>query len=78
METWFVVTFALDSCRFKKGVKMTNFEFITQDENTLADWLWETGINCDMCPVWKECVKDNGPIRDRCFRLICEWLKREA
>lgn len=57
---------------------MTNFELITQDENTLADWLWETGINCDMCPIRNECVKDDGPIRDRCFRLICEWLKREA
>lgn len=23
-------------------------------------------------------VFDDGPIRDRCFRLICEWLKSEA
>lgn len=57
---------------------MTNFEKITQDENTLANWLSDTGIDCDMCPVGDECVKDNGPIIERCIRLICEWLKREA
>lgn len=58
--------------------RMTNFELITQDENTLANWLSYTRIDCNKCPVGKECVKDDGPIYDRCFRLICEWLKREA
>ena len=57
---------------------MTNFERITNDEDTLANWLSDTGIDCDMCPVGEECVKDNGPIIERCIRLICEWLKREA
>lgn len=57
---------------------MTNFERITKDEDTLANWLSDTGIDCDMCPVGEECVKDNGPIIERCIRLICEWLKREA
>lgn len=56
---------------------MKNFERITQDENTLANFLSDTGIDCDMCPVGNECVKDNGPIRDRCFRLIRNWLKTE-
>lgn len=56
---------------------MTNFERITQSESTLADWLYYC-VNCDWCPVCEECVIDDGPIRDRCFRLICEWLKSEA
>lgn len=55
---------------------MTNFERITQSETTLADWLYYC-INCDWCPICEECVIDDGPIRDRCFRLICEWLKRD-
>lgn len=56
---------------------MTNFELITQDERTLASWASDR-MDCDMCPAWNECVKDEGPIYDRCFRLICEWIKRDA
>lgn len=57
---------------------MTNFEWITQSEATLANWLSDTGIDCDVCPVGDECVKGDGPIVERCIRLICDWLKREA
>lgn len=55
---------------------MTNFERITQSESTLADWLYYC-INCDWCPISNECSNDDGPIRDRCFRLIRNWLKTE-
>ena len=57
--------------------RMTNFERITQSESALADWLYY-GVNCDWCPISEECVIDDGPINDRCFRLICDWLKSEA
>lgn len=56
---------------------MTNFETITKDEIELANWLSDARIGCDMCPVETECSKDCGPIYDRCYRLILEWLERD-
>lgn len=56
---------------------MTNFEMITKDEVELAGWLSDARIGCDMCPVETECSKDEGPIYDRCYRLILEWLERD-
>lgn len=56
---------------------MTNFEELTQDERTLASWMYYM-MDCELCPAWEECVVDEGPIVGRCLRLICEWLKREA
>lgn len=56
---------------------MTNFEMITKDEVELANWLSDARIGCDMCPVETECSKDCGPIYDRCYRLILEWLERD-
>lgn len=56
---------------------MTNFEMITKDEVELAGWLSDARIGCDMCPVETECSKDCGPIYDRCYRLILEWLERD-
>ena len=53
---------------------MTNFEKITQDERTVAEWLSEIG--CGMCPAWNYC-EEHGEGKS-CFGLILEWLKRDA
>jgi hypothetical protein len=52
---------------------MTNFEDITQDERELALWLSGGRMDCDMCPVEKQCGEGKS-----CFGLILDWLKSEA
>ena len=51
---------------------MTNFELITEDEFLLALWISDGRIDCNMCPVEKQCIKGKS-----CFELIHEWLKRD-
>ena len=53
---------------------MTNFEWITQDEQTVAYWLSEIG--CDMCPAQKVC-REHGEGKS-CVGLIFEWLESDA
>lgn len=53
---------------------MTNFESITKDENTLANWLCDR-MDCHMCPVWGECFYNDDKPRTR---YIYEWLKSQA
>lgn len=54
---------------------MKNFERITQDENTLANWLSKSfTIECDVCPALKKCSCTDKT----CQRLIYEWLKSDA
>lgn len=55
---------------------MTNFELITQDVSTLANWLYDHKIHCVTCPLWKECLF--GTTDEPCNRLIEEWLKHEV
>lgn len=50
---------------------MTNFEWITQDENTLANWLCDR-MDCHMCPVWGECFYNDDKPRTQ---FIYEWLR---
>jgi hypothetical protein len=52
---------------------MTNFEVITEDEFLLALWLSGGRMDCDMCPVEKQCGEGKS-----CFELIHDWLKSEA
>ena len=52
---------------------MTNFEVITEDEFLLALWLSDGRIDCDMCPVEKQCGEGKS-----CFDLIHDWMKSEA
>ena len=54
---------------------MTNFERITQDEFLLAIWLSDGRLDCDMCPVWKDC---SHIVDKSCTQLIYEWMKRGA
>ena len=38
--------------------RMTNFEWITQDERMVANWLSEIG--CYTCPAWMYCNRVHG------------------
>ena len=55
---------------------MTNFEWITQDERMVANWLSEIG--CYTCPAWMYCKECDEALDKSCPRVIYEWLKREA
>ena len=57
---------------------MTNFEWVTQDINTLTVWL-SVMLDCDFCPAKKRCKKHGyTPNWNDCMKRVREWLKREA
>ena len=54
---------------------MTNFEWMTQDEQMVAIWLSEIG--CDTCPAWTYCNERNKIVDETCSETLCSWLKRD-
>lgn len=55
---------------------MTNFEWMTQDEQMVAIWLSEIG--CDTCPAFTYCRKRSETVDESCVETLCNWLKRDA
>lgn len=58
---------------YEKAVKMTNFEWMTQDEQMVAIWLSEIG--CDTCPAWTYCNERNKIVDETCSETLYNWLK---
>lgn len=63
---------------------MTNFERITQNEKTLAEYLAKNGtfrpcgydMACDdKCPHYKNCLNDKVPSD---YEIFLAWLKQES
>lgn len=61
-------------------IKMTNFDEITKDTETLADFMvLVNGGECSGCVAGKECEKlqQAGETYNICFRSWCNWLNKE-
>ena len=58
----------------KKTVTLTNFEWITESPEALAEFIFDTGMECapECCPVYEEC----DPNKD-CFLNFLDWLNKE-
>ena len=54
---------------------MTNFDLITKNAHTVANWLSEIG--CTMCPAWYYC-KEHDDTSSGCQQTIYEWLCEEG
>ena len=63
----------IDRYESKQSERMTNFEWMTQDEQTVAIWLSEIG--CDTCPAWTYCKKRSETVDESCVETLCNWLK---
>ena len=53
---------------------MTNFDRITESPEALAEFIFDTGMECapECCPVYEEC----DPNKD-CFLNFLDWLNKE-
>ena len=68
------------SCRDYKSNKQTNFQWITQDEDTLARWLDSTFYTCDAgcshCALKEKCLPEGKGYQGSA--MWREWLKQES